>query len=95
MAQALIRTGMEKVMKIWEAKDMEGETGKAPGTIVKIEKDGFLVQAGAGLLKILELQIPGKKRMKADAFLRGYQVEEGTMLASNILRKSLIIVKFV
>ena len=73
-----------KVMKIWEAKDMEGETGKAPGTIVKIEKDGFLVQAGAGLLKILELQIPGKKRMKADAFLRGYQVEEGTMLASNI-----------
>ena len=73
-----------KVMKIWEAKDMEGETGKAPGTIVKIEKDGFLVQAGAGLLKILELQIPDKKRMKADAFLRGYQVEEGTMLASNI-----------
>ena len=73
-----------KVMKIWEAKVMEGETGKAPGTIVKIEKDGFLVQAGAGLLKILELQIPGKKRMKADAFLRGYQVEEGSMLASNI-----------
>ena len=66
-----------KVMKIWEAKDMEGETGKAPGTIVKIEKDGFLVQAGAGLLKILELQIPGKKRMKADAFLRGYQVKKG------------------
>ena len=73
-----------KIMKIWEARVYEGETGESPGTIVKIEKDGFLVQAGEGLLKILELQIPGKKRMKADAFLRGYQVEEGTMLASNI-----------
>ena len=42
-----------------------------------VEKDGFLVQTGAGLLKITELQIPGKKRMDAGAFLRGYTVEPG------------------
>ena len=56
-----------KVMKIWEAKVVEGNTEEKPGTIVKVEKDGFCVQTGDGLLKVLALQIPGKKRMEADA----------------------------
>ena len=50
------------------------------GTIVKVEKDAFYVHTGDGLLKVLELQIPGKKRMDAGAFLRGYQVKVGEML---------------
>ena len=35
------------------------------------------MQTGNGLLKVLELQIPGKKRMDAGAFLRGYTIEPG------------------
>jgi methionyl-tRNA formyltransferase len=66
-----------KVMKIWQAEVQEGDSGREPGTVVDVEKDGFLVQTGAGLLKITELQIPGKKRMDAGAFLRGYTVEPG------------------
>lgn len=75
-----------KVMKIWDAEvDFEKvETVEIvearPGTIVKVEKDAFYVQTGDGLLKVLELQIPGKKRMDAGAFLRGYQVKAGEML---------------
>ena len=75
-----------KVMKIWDAEvDFEKvETVEIvearPGTIVKVEKDAFYVQTGDGLLKVLELQIPGKKRMDAGAFLRGYQVKVGEML---------------
>lgn len=75
-----------KVMKIWDAEvdfekveAMEIEEAR-PGTIVKVEKDAFYVQTGDGLLKVLELQIPGKKRMDAGAFLRGYQVKVGEML---------------
>ena len=68
-----------KVMKIWQAEVQEGDSGREPGTVVDVEKDGFLVQTGAGLLKITELQIPGKKRMDAGAFLRGYTVEPGFM----------------
>lgn len=81
-----------KVMKIWDAEvsdmdmvkidaetlNMDVET--KPGTIVKVDKDAFYVQTGDGLLKVLELQIPGKKRMDAGAFLRGYQVKTGEML---------------
>lgn len=73
----------DKVMKIWDAEvsdiNVEMEDAK-PGTIVKVEKDAFYVQTGEGLLKVCELQIPGKKRMDAGAFLRGYQVKVGEKL---------------
>lgn len=83
-----------KVMKIWAAdvyaKDQEttagdiisDSEGNLPGTIVKVEKDGFYVQTGDGLLKVTKLQIPGKKKMDAAAFLRGYQVQKGDVLKS-------------
>lgn len=70
----------DRVMKIWAAKVLEGETKERPGTVVKVEKDGFLVQTGKGLLKVQSLQIPGKKQMDAAAFLRGYPIEEGLVL---------------
>lgn len=69
-----------KVMKIWEADVVETESGQEPGTIVSVKKDSFCVQTGVGQLAVKALQIPGKKRMDADAFLRGYTVEEGTLL---------------
>lgn len=84
-----------KVMKIWgadvysagqegAAKSVISDSGgeKSPGTIVKVEKDGFCVQTGEGLLKVTELQVPGKKKMDASAFLRGYQLQEGDVLRS-------------
>ena len=75
-----------KVMKIWEAGVLDENTDAKPGTIVKVEKDGFFVQTGDGLLKVLALQIPGKKRMEADAFLRGYQIETGCELSSQMIK---------
>lgn len=71
-----------KMMKIWEAevKASENVGDKAPGTVVNVEKEIFFVQTGDGLLGVKSLQIPGKKRMDAGAFLRGYQVKEGECL---------------
>lgn len=40
-------------------------------------KDSFCIQTGDGVLRILEVQMPGKKRMDTGSFLRGYKVEEG------------------
>lgn len=70
----------EKTMKIWEADVVDRQTDAAPGTVVEVTKQTFSVQTGEGLLKVKALQIPGKKRMETDAFLRGYQVEEGEVL---------------
>lgn len=72
-----------KVMKIWEAEVVEKQTEEVPGMIVDVEKGGFLVQTGVNCLKVTALQIPGKKRMDAGAFLRGYQIEEHTILKNS------------
>lgn len=69
-----------KTMKIWEAEVDAKNSAYEPGTIIGVEKDGFLVQTGEGSLKIKSLQIPGKKRMEAAAFLLGYQVNVGDLL---------------
>ena len=60
----------KKVVKIWRAK-------AEPGTVLSVEKDSFTVQTGNGVLRVLELQMPGKKRMDTGAFLRGYTIESG------------------
>lgn len=72
-----------KTMKIWEAEVedvVETIDTHEPGTITEVTKHGFKVQTGKGRLAIKSLQIPGKKRMEADAFLRGYHIETGTKL---------------
>ena len=70
----------DKVIKLWQADVVEDNTDQETGTIVKVEKDSFYVQTGEGLLKIEELQLQGKKRMDAGAFLRGNHLEYGEIL---------------
>lgn len=73
-------TWREKIMKIWEAEVEDRDTDLEPGCIAEVKKDTFSVQTGKGLLRITSLQLPGKKRMTADAFLRGYQIQTGEKL---------------
>jgi methionyl-tRNA formyltransferase len=72
--------------------DVEGErikvleaalalAGGTPGT-VSIGRDGFpVVASGVGGLKLLKLQRAGKSAQAADAFLRGFALAAGTVLA--------------
>lgn len=69
-----------KMLKIWEADVIEVDYETPCGTIVEINKDGIIVKTGKGALVIKELQLQGKKRMTADAFLRGNSLETGKML---------------
>ena len=68
-----------KTMKLWKAKAENGGQG-VPGQVIHVDKNSFTVQTGQGTLQILELQMEGKKRMDAGAFLRGCPLETGTML---------------
>ena len=68
-----------KTMKIWRAEVSEGNEG-VPGQIISVDKKGFTVMTGDKALHVLELQMEGKKRMDAGAFLRGCQMAEGEML---------------
>lgn len=69
-----------KSLKLWEADVVEEEENCPPGTVTLVQKDSFFVQTGKGQLKIKEVQLQGKKRMAAQAFLLGYSVKRGTVL---------------
>ncbi len=69
-----------KILKIWSATVIEEKLVGAPGEIVKITKEGFIIKCGQKSLLLNEIQLQGKKRMAAGAFLRGYDLEVGEML---------------
>ena len=73
---AFTRLG-EKNVKIWRAAVLEEKTEHAAGDVIQIGKNRFGICTGNGILEILELQPEGKKRMAADAFLRGYPLQDG------------------
>ena len=70
-----------KTLKIWDANVVDKEVEGQPGEIVEITKENIYVKTGKGLLELEEVQLEGKKRMEAGAFLRGNQVEVGTILS--------------
>lgn len=69
-----------KTLKIWKAEVLESQSEVCAGTVIQADQKGFWIQTGNGILNILELQLEGKKRMDSQAFLRGYQIESGTVL---------------
>ena len=50
---------------------------ETPGTVVRAGADGIRVATGAGALLITELQLEGRKRMAAEAFVRGAGIQAG------------------
>ena len=58
------------------------EYGVEPGTVAEVSKDQLIIQTGKGSLSVRSLQLEGKKRMDTAAFLRGFQVEDGTVLGA-------------
>lgn len=70
-----------KTLKIWACSAVPSDASKGVcGEILEVEKDSLTVQTGSGVLKITELQMAGKKRMDAGAFLRGVPLKKGTVL---------------
>ena len=76
----------EEVVLEQELAALEAQTGQSdggcagngkPGTVVQVDKDAVYVQTGDGLLRILEVQPEGKKRMAVKDFLLGYPVKAG------------------
>ena len=73
-----------KTIKLWESDALEEEYEGACGQVVKTGKDCLYVKTGKGTLAVKELQLQGKKRMDTGAFLRGYQIAEGTVFERSI-----------
>jgi methionyl-tRNA formyltransferase len=66
-----------KMFKIHKAEHVKASEKQAsPGEIVNADEDGLVVATGKGNLKILEVQLEGKRKMPVGEFLRGYKLNK-------------------
>lgn len=65
-----------KMLKIWRACVVAEDADCPCGTVTGADGDGFCIQTGKGQLKLLEVQLEGKKRMKSSDFMRGNNVAD-------------------
>ena len=68
------------MMKIFEAVVEKSSEVMNPGQIQGITREGILVDTGHGVLKIQEIQLENKKRMRAYDFAQGYRNLIGKVL---------------
>lgn len=67
-------------MKVKKAQFIDKDYDLTPGTVIKADDEGIDVVCKNGVLRIKELQLPGKKAMETGPFLRGNKLEKGEVL---------------
>lgn len=67
-------------MKIKAAETIQETPDAEPGTILSADREGLRVACGEGILLITKLQMPGKRAMSAEDYLRGNKIEKGIIL---------------
>ncbi|QBG36281.1 methionyl-tRNA formyltransferase [Litorilituus sediminis] len=63
--------GKQHRIRIWQAKAEDNKHNQAAGTILSADKTGILVATSSGALRLLELQLPGKKPLAVADILNG------------------------
>jgi len=62
--------------RVGEARPKEA----VPGTLLRVDGDSLLVAAADGTVRVLALQVPGKRPMPVQSFLNGHEVARGEVL---------------
>jgi methionyl-tRNA formyltransferase len=64
-----------KIIKIYSSeKNDKTEINLTPGEIFSDNKTELLVGCSEGIIKLIEIQLQGKKRLKVTEFLKGYKI---------------------
>jgi methionyl-tRNA formyltransferase len=67
-----------KNLKVWEARSLQGPVEcQNPGEILATGAEGVIVCCGRDVLKLLEVQPEGKKRMQVVDFVNGFRPVKG------------------
>ena len=69
--------GTVVVLKIFETEKIYQEHQLQSGTVLTDNKNYLHIAVPEGFIKVLALQLPGKKRLKTDELLRGFRLADG------------------
>ncbi len=73
----------DHLLKITEARPMSYHvSGQEPGTVLALLPGGVVISCGEGSLLLTGLQVPGKRPLPVDEFLRGFSIRSGDVLCS-------------
>jgi methionyl-tRNA formyltransferase len=61
-------------LRIWEARSINRQVGQPPGTVVAAGRDGIDVACGAGVLRLLAVQLAGARQVAAVEFLNAHSL---------------------
>ena len=70
-----------QVMKVMQVRRVANAPTLEPGRIVSADgRGGLIISCGDGDVELVQIQMPGAKRMNARDYLRGHSMEAGTVL---------------
>jgi len=61
----------DTVLRVWRAETLSMPADAAPGTVLAQDSAGVAVATGEGVLRLLEVQLPGRGRVSGAEFGRG------------------------
>lgn len=71
----LKQDGTPQMMRIWQAQLTDRVVGNAPpGKVLHCDKQGIDVATGDGVLRLMKIQMPGKKPMDVPAFVNANDI---------------------
>lgn len=62
-----------EVLRIWQAECLVEKIAAEPGTLLLRDKKHLDVVCGDGMLRLLQLQLPGKKQQSVQQFIQAHQ----------------------
>lgn len=72
----LKRNGESQMLRLWRAEVLPGsaQSDATPGSVISCTKQGIDIVTGEGVLRVTQLQLPGKKPMDAPAFVNANDI---------------------
>ncbi|MDT8370835.1 MAG: methionyl-tRNA formyltransferase [Gammaproteobacteria bacterium] len=67
----------DAVFRIWSAHVINDDSSARPGEIIAIQRQGIDIATGDGVLRVTEVQLPGKRAMAVANFLNANSPEIG------------------